>query len=162
MRRRRDSVLRILLASGVILSATTGCAVHIPTDPDGTLDRVTHGTLRVGVSPGDGLVRVAGGEVSGSLADLVEGFARERDAQIVWTVGGEEQLVDALEAGDLDLTVGAITDATPWTDRVSMTRGYPGIPGAEGKSIVVLLPLGENELQSTLESYLDERVGDGS
>lgn len=155
MRRRCPAVVVVL---AIALAATTGCGVRIPTDPDGTLARVTGGELRVGASPSGDLVRIDGGVVSGTLADLIEEFASERDATVVWTPGSEEDLVDDLENGRLDLAVGGMTDATPWSDRVSVTRGYDAIPGSGGRSIVVLLPLGENDLQSTLETFLDEAV----
>jgi len=148
--------------AAVMAVALTGCGLTVPTDPEGTLDRITGGELRVGASPSAGLVATIGEgadvEVSGPLPALIEGFAAEREARIAWTVGGEEELVDGLEAGDLDLVIGGITDATPWVDRASVTRGYPGLPGADGRSIVLLLPLGENALQSALETFLDGEV----
>ncbi len=70
----------------------------------------------------------------------------------------EESLVDGLESGALDLAVGGMTDPTPWSDRVSVTRGFTGIPGAEDTPVVFLLPMGENATQSALERYLDEEL----
>lgn len=134
-------------------------ACGIPRDPDGTLDRVTGGSLRVGASPHDSLVIVDDGEVSGSLATLVEGFADALDAEIEWTIDSEEGLVDRLERGSLDLAIGGMTDATPWVDRVGVTRAYSQIPGAAGSPVVVLLPMGENALQAALETYLDREAG---
>lgn len=147
-----------VLALIVLLS---GCSAlsSIPLDPEGSLDRITGGTLRVGVSDAPGLVEMEGDRAAGPLADLVAGFAEERDARVQWTAGSEEELVDRLETGDLDLAIGGMTEQTPWLDRASVTRGYDGIPGAKGRRIVVLLPLGENGLQSALEAFLDERVG---
>lgn len=142
----------------VAASALTGCGLRIPTDPDGSLDRITGGELRVGASAHGTLVVVDGEDVSGPFAELIEGFARERDAQIEWTVDSEEGLVDDLEAGDLDLAIGGMTDASPWGDRVSLTRGYRGIDGGGDTAVVVLLPMGENALQSALEQYLDREV----
>ncbi|MET0735677.1 MAG: hypothetical protein ABWY55_08545 [Microbacterium sp.] len=143
-----------LLLTGVL----AGCGA-IPSDPEGSLDRITDGVLRAGASPSGTLVVVVDdGDVTGPLADLVEGFAEDRGARVEWTVDSEEDLVDGLEAGDLDLAIGGMTDATPWGERVSVTRGYDAIPGSSGP-VVVLLPLGENALQSALESYLDEEVG---
>lgn len=40
-----------------------------------------------------------------------------------------------------------------------MTRGYTAIDGADGRSIVFLVPLGENAFLSELETFLDEEVG---
>ncbi len=146
--------------AGILLAlALTGCGVAIPADPDGTLETVrSSGVLRAGASPSDDVLRLEDGEPSGPLADLVEGFARQQGASVEWTVGSEETLVDQLEQGELDLVAGGMTDATPWVDRVSVTRGYSGIDGADGRSLVFLLPLGENALQSALEAYLDREV----
>ena len=136
-----------------------GACSAIPRDPDGTLERATGGTLRAGASVSEGLVSDAGGEVSGPLADLVEAFAATIDADVDWTVGSEEDLVDALENGELDVAVGGMTSDTPWIDKVGITRGYSAIPGADGRRIVVFVPLGENAVVSALERFLDEEVG---
>lgn len=151
---RRLLALVMLVLGAVVLA---GCGVSIPADPDGTLDRVSGGVLRAGASPSDGLIDVDArtDAVSGPLAGVVEGFARSLGARVEWTVASEEELVDALETGRLDLAAGGITDATPWSDRVSVTRGFPGIPGSGGRPLVLLLPMGENALQSALETYLD-------
>lgn len=147
---------RLLLVL-TLTSVLTGCG--IPVDPDGTLERIdADGMLRAGASPSGELVRVSGDGVAGPLVDLVEGFARTRGAEVIWAVESEEALVDDLESGVLDLAVGGMTDQTPWGDRVSVTRGFTGIPGAEGAPVVVLLPLGENATQSALEAYLDEEL----
>ncbi len=79
----------------------------------------------------------------------------------MWTIGSEEDLVDGLERGGLDLAIGGMTERTPWSERVSVTRGYRGyrgVPSGHGEPVVILLPLGENRLQSALEQYLDEQV----
>jgi len=155
-RRRLASTLAMLT---VVALAATGCGLRIPTDPDGTLDRVSGGTIRVGASPDPGLVDVSGGDPSGPLVDLVEEFADTIDASPEWSVGSEETLVAGLEAGELDLAVGGFTDGSPWVDRAGITRGYTGVPGADGRSIVMLVPLGENAMLAELEAFLDEEVG---
>lgn len=151
----RRRAARIALALAVL--ATTGCGITIPTDPDGTLQRIeSSGELRAGATPADDALVIDGSEVSGPLADLVEGFASDHGARVEWVMASEESLVDELENGALDLAVGGMTDATPWVDRVSVTRGFTGIPGSNGKPLVALLPLGENALQSAFEQYLDD------
>ncbi len=153
------SRMAAVAAAAAVAVVLAGCGLQIPVDPDGTLDRIDGGELRAGASPAGRLVEVSKGDVEGPLADLVEDFAHERGAHVTWVIGSEELLVDAIEAGELDVAIGGMTDATPWSERVSVTRGYPGIPGADGAPVVVLLPLGENALQVALEAYLDERVG---
>lgn len=140
------------------LLALLGCSLQVPSDPEGTLDRVSGGVLRVGASIEGDLVHEDDGSVSGTEAALVEDFAESIDARVEWTVGGEEHLVEQVKSGDLDLVIGGITDQTPWVEEVGVTRGYPGIPGAEGRSLVMIVPPGENRFLSELERFLDERV----
>lgn len=150
--RRTGAVVALALA---LAAAAGGCGV--PADPDGTLARIdSTAVLRAGASPAAPLVITDGGDVSGAAAELIEGFAVTRDARVMWTVDSEEDLVDQLEAGTLDVAVGGMTTASPWADRASLTRGYTiaGIP-----DVVVLLPLGENATQSALERYLDGELG---
>lgn len=133
--------------------AVTSCVV--PADPDGTTTRVQDGVLRAGASPSTGEVIVNGLRVSGPLPDLIDGFAADLDARVEWTIGSEEQLVDALENGTLDVAVGGMSAQTPWVDRAGVTREYV-LPS--GESFVVLVPLGENAFQAALERYLDEEL----
>jgi ABC-type amino acid transport substrate-binding protein len=136
-----------------------GCGASVPADPDGTLQAVLGGELRVGVSADEGLVDVSTETPTGPLVDLVDTFAESLDADVEWTVGSEETLVVMVEEGDLDLVVGGFTDQTPWVDRVGVTRGYRGIQGSEDRPIVMFVPLGENALLSELEGFLDREVG---
>jgi len=147
------------LVALALVFALAGCG-SIPADPDGTLEQVTDGVLRVGASPDDGLISVAGNEVSGDEAELVEGFAETLNARVEWTIGGEERLVGQLDTGKLDLVVGGITDATPWVESAGVTRAYPAMPGADGRNIVMLVPLGENRFLGELERFLDAAVGE--
>lgn len=137
----------------------SACSISIPVDPDDTLGSVTGGVLRVGTSPDGELVDVSGGDPSGTIVDLVDRFADSIDADTEWTVASEETLVTELEAGDLDLIAGGITPDTPWIDKAGVTRGYRGIEGADGRELVMLVPLGENAFLSKLERFLDEEVG---
>lgn len=146
-------------ATLTLVALLTGCGLTIPADPDGTLDSVTDGELRVGASIEPGLVDDAGDDPTGPLPDLVTGFAETLDAEPVWTVGSEESLVGMLEKGDLDLVIGGFTDKTLWVEKAGVTRGYPNIDGADGRSLVMLVPLGENAFLSELEGFLDEEVG---
>lgn len=157
-RARRRGRLVVAATMTAAIAMTSGCG--IPRDPEGTLDRITGGVLRVGVSPAPGLVQATGGEPGGPLADLVVAFADVRDAEVDWRVDSEEDLVDDLEAGELDLAIGGMTAATPWAERVSVTRGYPGIAGSGGADVAILLPLGENALQSAIERFLDAETSD--
>ena len=148
------AVACVLLASG--------CGLTIPTDPDGTLDRVREdAVLRVGVSPRPGWVEVAGdGAPSGREPQLVEDFADDLGAEVEWTVAGEEELVTLLEDADLDLAVGGFTDANAWVDKVGLTRPYADVEaGGRTEAHVMMVPMGENAFQSQLERWLDDQGG---
>lgn len=161
MNARRNHGLRRSLGAPVVVTLAAvlaGCGLTIPADPEGTLQNVSGGELRVGVSPDPGLVSRSE-PPTGSIPDLVSGFAGSLDADVEWTIGSEETLVGMLERGDLDLVAGGITDQTPWLDKAGVSRGYTDIDGADGRTLVMLVPLGENAFLSTLERYLDEEAG---
>lgn len=107
MNARRSRSCSALIASGVVALLLSGCGLTIPTDPNGTLETVRDGELRVGVSPDPPLVVDSAGVPSGSVVALVDRFAAALDATPVWTVATEETLVGMLEEGDLDLIAGA-------------------------------------------------------
>lgn len=137
----------------------TGCGLNIPSDPNGTFDRVSGGTLRVGISVDPPLTEVHDTGPSGPMIDLAAGFAREINATPEWSMQSEETLVKQLESGRIDLAVGSFTDQTPWSDRVGTTRGYTTIAGSASEAKVMLVPLGENKLLTELETFLDAEVG---
>lgn len=141
----------------VLAFALTACGISMPTDPNGTLDQVTGGELRVGVSPNGDLVQVDDGRYTGLEPDLVKKFADSLDASIDWTVGSEEALVRGLENGSLDLVIAGITEKSPWVDRAAPTRPYDEVPDDHGGThkLVMLVPMGENAFLSTLERFLD-------
>lgn len=148
----------ILLTAALVLSA---CGRAFPADPDHTLDRVRGGTLRVGVSihpPWTTLT--ADGRPSGYEIDLVEALAERLEANVDWSLGGEEPLITRLEDGELDLVVGGLSPRTPWTDKAAVTRPYAGVsePGAEPVELVMAAPMGENAFLRVVESFLHERA----
>jgi ABC-type amino acid transport substrate-binding protein len=154
-----------LTATAVLLLATTGCGLAIPSDPDGTLDSVRGETLRAGISANGELTIVDdGGEHSGSEVEAVEAFASSLDARVDWTVGSEESLVRALERGDLDLVAAGLTDETPWAEHAGMTRPYAEVDGADGTThkLVMLVPMGENAFLTELETFLADYTGETS
>jgi ABC-type amino acid transport substrate-binding protein len=158
LRRRisRSAGVLAVLASAAFLTA---CGITVPADPNGTLEAVTGDVLRVGTSPDGDLVQISDGTPKGSVVELVDAFAATIRADPEWTVASEESLVGMLEAGELDLIAGGITADTPWVERAGVSRGYTDISGADGREIVMLVPLGENAFLSRLEGFLDEEVG---
>jgi ABC-type amino acid transport substrate-binding protein len=156
-RTRRRFALAAVQA--LLVASLAGCGAAVPSDPDGTIDSVRHGELRVGVVPDEGLASVTSGEPSGPLPQLAQEFAATLDAEVEWTVGGEETLVRRLEDGDVDLVVGGFTEQTPWVDRAGVTRAFTGVEGSDGRSLVMLVPLGENAFLTQLETFLDQKIG---
>lgn len=152
----RRAALTGLLAVGA-LGLTACTSSGYPADPEGTLDRVTGGTLRAGAAHHPPFVDVTGAEPAGPESDLVRAFAAERGAHVVWTASGEEALMTALEKGDLDLVVGGLTKESPWTTHASLTRPYAEATGPDGEPVklVMAVPLGENQMLTALERFLD-------
>ncbi len=144
-----------------VTSLVTGCGGQFPADPDGTLDRVEGGHLRVGVSANPPWTQVPAGPEGtappgGLEPRLVEEFAASLGAEVVWEVGGEEALVADLEAGRLDVVVGGLTAASPWAARAALTYPYVTVPGPDGRdeAHVMATPMGENAFLVRLERFL--------
>lgn len=140
-----------------MLAVTCGCS-GLPRDPDGTLERVQEtAVLRVGASPSEGLVEVDGDAVTGTEADIVTAYARSLGAEVRWRVGGEEELVTAMEAGEVDVLIGGLSDTSPWADKVSLTQPYAeSADHGERVKHVMAVPLGENAMLVSLEHYLNQ------
>jgi polar amino acid transport system substrate-binding protein len=110
-------------AALVAVALLGGC--DVPQDPDGTLDRVTGGTMRVGVTNADPWVMLEGDQPSGGVeVELVRRFARDLDAQVEWVDGSEEELVNAAKEGSLDLLIAGMTKKSRWKKDVAFTRPY--------------------------------------
>ncbi len=73
--------------TAVVVSASLLAGCQWPRDVDGTLERVSGGTLRGGVSEADPWVRLEGSEPSGVDVELVRRLARELDAAVEWVEG---------------------------------------------------------------------------
>ena len=148
-------VCRWFVPLAVAIALLGGC--QYPRDVDGTLKRARGGVLRVGMSPADPWTALTGGTRAGVEVELVEAFARHLDAEVEWTDGGEEQLVEALHEGDLDLVVGGITAKTPWKKKhAAPTRPFATVPGAYApkEKHVMLVRMGENAFLLELDAFL--------
>ena len=148
----------LVLAS---LPLTVSCS-SLPADPEDTLERVSGGVLRVGVSNSPPFTEVGGdGAPSGSETNLVRQFAESVDAEIEFVEAGEETLMQRLSEGDLDLVIGGLSDASPWTDKAALTRPYAEVTDEYGKTrkLVMAAPLGENAFLVRLEDFLREQGG---
>jgi polar amino acid transport system substrate-binding protein len=113
----RDALVALTLSALV-----AGCG--IPRDPEGTLDRVTGGILRVGVTENPPWSSLEEVDPTGVEIDLVQGFAESLDADIEWFEGAEGELLTALEHRELDLVIGGLTVDDPWGQIVTFTQPY--------------------------------------
>jgi ABC-type amino acid transport substrate-binding protein len=137
--------------------ALTACGTSFPADPDGTLDRVTGGTLRVGASDnGEWVSLTANGEPQGREPDLVRAFAAKLGAEIEWSEGTEHVLAEGLKHGELDLVIGGLNDKTPWEKDAGLTRVYAESVDSrgQGRKHVMLVPKGENSFLLELDRFL--------
>lgn len=153
---RQGALIGILLLASSLLVACTSSGY--PADPDGTFDRISGGTLSVGISHHPPYVDASGPEPTGSEVDLIRAFAAEHDAEVEWTASGEEALMAGLEAGDLDLVAGGLTSQSAWSSKAALTRDYAEATGPDGQTVklVFAVPLGENQMMAELERFLDE------
>lgn len=146
----------VLLSSGLLLSLLgSGLGflagnTHFPKDPEGTLKRVRHGTLRVGYTQAPPWVAPGSAGPQGIEPALVRALARHLDARIEWVPGTEQHLYEALRHQQLDLLAAGTTDESPWKEVVGFTRPYaqttvyvgasPGTPAGtvpEGQPVAV-------------------------
>jgi polar amino acid transport system substrate-binding protein len=114
----------ICLVAAVAASALlSGC--EVPRDPDGTLDRVRDGTMRVGVTHNEPWVQLSDpDDPQGVEPALLRRFAAGLNAEVEWVEGSEEELIGALKEGQLDLVVGGLTRKSPWKKEAALTRPY--------------------------------------
>jgi polar amino acid transport system substrate-binding protein len=106
-----------------VAAVLAGC--QYPRHPDGTLDRVQGGVMRVGAVEADPWVLIEGEEPSGGAeVELVREFSERLDARIDWVLGSEEELVAAAKEGQVDLLIGGITKTSRWRKDVAFTRPY--------------------------------------
>src|SRR3546814_10205262 len=128
-----EAGLRALFLAITLILPLAGC--DLPKDPNGTLDRVQGGLMRVGISANPPWAVVRNGQFGGVEVALIQAFAREIDARIEWIPAGTPKLLKALEEFQLDLVIGGLTEETPWKKRVALTRPY-----VETASLVGLPP----------------------
>jgi len=155
---RRGNVVVLLVAA---LLALAGCDTY-PADPEGTLDRVRGGTLRVGASANGDWVRITStsgirpDRVEGREAELIQQFADQVDAKVEWVQGTEQVLAEELKHGALDVVIGGLDDKTPWSTHAGMTRPYTESRDGRGnlRKHVMLVRLGENAFLLELDKFL--------
>ena len=111
-----------------LVALLCGCD-NIPRDPEGTLERIRHDhVMHVGLANG---ATPRGTRLGGNLiAALIE----DTQAKPTFSHGSLEPLLLDLEAGKLDLIVGArFADDTPWKTRVTLGPALSSEDGAVGR-----------------------------
>lgn len=88
---------------------------------------------------------------AGIEVELAERFAEKLNADVVWVRGSESELFTSLEEFDVDLVLGGLTDDTPWSDRIGLSRTFAET--AEGKHVLATPP-GENAFLLRLDRFL--------
>lgn len=94
---------------------------------------------------------------AGVEAVLIEEVAGKLGATVEWKVGGESELLEALERRELDVVVGGLTSDTPWKNRVGLTGPYLTTGYGRRAEHVVAVPPGENGWLVRLERFLFDR-----
>jgi polar amino acid transport system substrate-binding protein len=154
---------RSILLSVVALAPSWACG--LPRDPEGTLERVRGGTLKVGFVVDTPWVTQRGSGAGGIEGTIVAELARQLGARIAWTHGSETPLLTALHEGDLDLVVAGLTKDSPWNGKVAFTRPYyvdtTTVHGEtrEVPHVVAVRP-GENGWHVYVERMLEARKGE--
>lgn len=146
----------VLLCTLLLLPA---CAQSMPADPEGTLERVAGGTLRVGVSDnGDWVSVQPAGEPEGTEPELIREFAGKLGASIEWSTGSEQVLAEDLKHGELDVVIGGLDDKTPWEKHAGLTMPYTESKDERGETHkhVMLVRKGENAFLLELDKFLAE------
>lgn len=156
----RQSIVRSVALLAVLVGLV-GCSGHYPADPDGTLDRVSGGTLRVGIShqpPWTDTVSEGNSEQDpgGIEVHLVEDYANSINAEVEWHAGGEEQLTTMLAERELDMVIGGLSDESPWTSNAALTTSYAESIGVDSSTTkhVMAVQMGENAFMTSLERFL--------
>jgi ABC-type amino acid transport substrate-binding protein len=114
MRRR----ILALLATAIVV------ACNLPRDPEGTLDRVRGGTMRVGAAVDTPWVTDSSGTVGGIEAHIVNELARQLNARVEWHRGPAAVLLDSLKERELDVVIAGLTSKSPYAKEVALTKPY--------------------------------------
>ncbi|MPZ70202.1 MAG: transporter substrate-binding domain-containing protein [Actinobacteria bacterium] len=95
-----------------------------PVDPEGTLERIRGGTMRVGITASEPWTESTEDGPAGIEVEIVERLAEELDAEIEWVPGSEEELFGALKYSQVDLVIGGLGAKNPFAKEASLTHPY--------------------------------------
>lgn len=141
------------LAISILLPVVLGVAgCDLPRDPDGTLQRVRGGEIRIGLVGPDPAAAAARAAASAFAGDL--------RARPVFVRGDSHDLVEQMRQGRLDL-IAALPAETPFKARIGLSRSYPAA-AEPGRDLAWGVPRGENAFLGAVDRFLYRRLRDGS
>lgn len=138
--------------TGLMAFLLIGCG--IPRDPEETLEQISGGQMRVGVTENRPWTYFENNRPAGIEVELIERFAEELNSQIHWMRGSESELLEALRQRELDVVIGGLTDSTPWSKELGLTEPYLTV---RGKKHVMAVPPGENRWLLELDRFLQQQ-----
>lgn len=106
------SVGRVIAPILIVSVMLTACA-GLPSDPEGTTDRVVR-TQEIIIGTIDGAPRSPRAEA------VLDEVAKQLDARIVRVGGHGEKLLEGLETGQVDLVFGHFAQQSPWSQNVHL------------------------------------------
>jgi polar amino acid transport system substrate-binding protein len=142
----------VLCSCTLFLLIIGGCGM--PRDCAGTYERVQGDTLHVGISENPPWTSFDDSHADGIEVELIESFADQLNAEVVWTCDSESDLFELLERGELDVVIGGLRKSTPWKHRVSLTKP---VQRSDGQEHVVAVRQGENRLLLELDRFMKDR-----
>lgn len=134
-----------------------GLACGVPKDPDGTLEHVQGGVMRVGVAVHEPWTSDSAGQPGGIEPALVRALAQELRARVTWVRGGESVLLPRLHERELDLVIAGLDAKTAWKSKIGMTSPYVTLHDATKRKMVWAVAPGENAWQMRVERFLREQ-----
>ena len=136
-------------------------ACGLPHDSAGTLHHVRGGAMRVGVVVDTPWTTDSAGAVGGVEAALARSLASSLAARVEWVRGQEGDLLPSLEKRELDLVIGGLKAASPWSQRVAFTRPFyvDTVRGETQEHVLATAP-GENAFLVRVEQMLIDRKAD--
>lgn len=145
-----------LLRTHTLVVVLVAAACGLPRDPDGTLERVRGGVVRVGVAENPPWVRITSNGAEGVEPTLVQQVADSLGARIEWIPGAESELLAELEERKLDLVLAGLTADLPWKSKVAFTKPFYDDPETKKKHVMAAPP-GENAWLVFLERELHRK-----
>ncbi|GGD37177.1 transporter substrate-binding domain-containing protein [Aureimonas glaciei] len=142
----------VLLYAAVFLG---GCG--FPEDPAATTERVRSGTLVIGVLEGSSFASFRGETPAGADIDIAMGLASRFSAEPQWVRGSVDQLLYALDNGEVDLLVGGLATSTVLSSRTALSHPVGRMPlGPAHEGRVFALRMGEIGWQLEVNRFIGE------